>query len=107
MKQEQVPPPDSAQVVWDTPSGDSRGSMPLGNGDLGANVWVEPSGDLVLLRPAWPAEWDVRFKLHAPRRTTVECEVRDGRVVALVVTPASRRDDVTICAPFVTPDGGG
>ncbi|GIV16271.1 MAG: hypothetical protein KatS3mg022_1706 [Armatimonadota bacterium] len=34
-------------VVWDTPSQDSSGSMPLGNGDIGVNVWVEPNGDLV------------------------------------------------------------
>ena len=36
-------------VIWDSPSNDSSGSMPLGNGDLGVNAWVEPSGDLVLL----------------------------------------------------------
>jgi hypothetical protein len=36
-------------VVWDSPSADAKGSMPLGNGDIGVNVWVEPSGDLVLL----------------------------------------------------------
>ena len=34
-------------VTWDSPSGDSFGSMPLGNGDVGANVWVESNGDLV------------------------------------------------------------
>lgn len=36
-------------VIWDSPSTDSLGSMPLGNGDVAANVWVEPTGDLVLL----------------------------------------------------------
>ncbi len=34
-------------VVWDTPSKNEHGSMPIGNGDLAANVWVEPNGDLV------------------------------------------------------------
>jgi alpha-L-fucosidase 2 len=34
-------------VSWDTPSGGSFGSMPLGNGDVGLNVWVEETGDLV------------------------------------------------------------
>ena len=34
-------------VVWDSPSKDSFGSMPLGNGDVGANVWVEENGDLL------------------------------------------------------------
>src|SRR5947199_10834346 len=37
-------------VVWDSPSEDASGSMPIGNGDLAANVWVEKkSGDLLLL----------------------------------------------------------
>ena len=36
-------------VVWDSPSKDASGSMPLGNGDLAVNVWVEESGDLLLL----------------------------------------------------------
>lgn len=35
-------------VTWDSPSPTSAGSLPLGNGDIAANVWVEPSGDLVL-----------------------------------------------------------
>ena len=38
---------NDCNVVWDTPSGDSFGSMPLGNGDVGLNVWVEDNGDLV------------------------------------------------------------
>ena len=38
---------DDCDVVWDSPSADSFGSMPLGNGDVGANVWVEPNGDLL------------------------------------------------------------
>lgn len=36
-------------VVWDSPSEDSKGSMPFGNGDIGVNAWVEPNGDLLLL----------------------------------------------------------
>ncbi len=34
-------------VVWDSPSKDCHGSMPLGNGDIGLNAWIEPSGELV------------------------------------------------------------
>ena len=34
-------------VVWDSPSKDHNGSMPIGNGDIGANVWVEENGDLL------------------------------------------------------------
>jgi len=39
--------PDAYDVVWDAPSRDSSGSMPLGNGDIGINVWVEQKGDLL------------------------------------------------------------
>ncbi len=36
-------------VVWDTPSTNgSMSSMPLGNGDITSNVWVEDNGDLML-----------------------------------------------------------
>ncbi len=34
-------------VIWDSPSENSLGSMPAGNGDLGINFWVEENGDLL------------------------------------------------------------
>lgn len=40
-------PVSGYELVWDTPSEDASGSMPIGNGEVGANVWVEPNGDLV------------------------------------------------------------
>lgn len=39
-------PVDEYNVVWDSPSKDHTGSMPIGNGDIGLNVWVEQNGDL-------------------------------------------------------------
>ncbi|WP_245328198.1 DUF5703 domain-containing protein [Hymenobacter aquaticus] len=50
----------------------------------------------ILLLPAWPKQWDVHFKLHAPYQTTVECTVKDGKVTELKVTPESRRADVVL-----------
>jgi hypothetical protein len=38
---------DACNIVWDIPSKDMNGSMPLGNGDIGTNVWMEENGDLV------------------------------------------------------------
>jgi len=38
---------EDCNVVWETPSHDSFGSMPLGNGDVGLNVWVQENGDLL------------------------------------------------------------
>lgn len=39
---------DQYNVVWDSPSKDASGSMPVGNGDIGLNVWVQ-DGDLLFL----------------------------------------------------------
>lgn len=33
--------------------------------------------------PAWPKEWNLHFRLHAPARTVVEGEVRDGELIRL------------------------
>lgn len=37
------------QVEWDSPSADHNGSMPLGNGQVAVNAWVDPEGNLHLL----------------------------------------------------------
>ena len=42
-----VPSLSAYNVVWDTPSKNSLGSMPIGNGDIGINLWVEENGDLL------------------------------------------------------------
>jgi hypothetical protein len=51
-------------------------------------------GRTIYLFPAWPKAWDVNFKLHALYNTTVEGELRDGKVVFLKVTPPAREADV-------------
>jgi len=55
---------------------------------------LQCEGKKILLFPAWPKDWNVSFKLHAPSNTTVEGELRDGKVVSLKVTPPSRAADV-------------
>ena len=40
-------PVDRYNVVWDSPSANSTGSMPIANGDIALNVWVEGNGDLL------------------------------------------------------------
>lgn len=37
----------TSNVIWDSPSQNSLGSMPAGNGDIGVNLWVEKNGDLL------------------------------------------------------------
>jgi hypothetical protein len=55
---------------------------------------LQAEGQDIRLLPAWPAGWDADFRLHAPGRTVVEGRVRGGKVVALEVTPRSRRADL-------------
>jgi hypothetical protein len=44
--EEPAVPPSPYEVVWDSPSPDTNGTMPLGNGEIALNAWIEPSGDL-------------------------------------------------------------
>ena len=56
----------------------------------------DPYSRKIYLLPSWPKDWNVKFKLHAPYRTTVECEYRDGRIEGLSVSPIRRRADVIL-----------
>jgi len=52
--------------------------------------------DTIGLLPAWPKEWDVTFKLRAPKNTSVEGRVKHGEIVTLDITPEDRRKDVVV-----------
>lgn len=68
-----------------------------GNLLMGLQTMILQADDgKIMLLPAWPKQWDVDFRLHAPQRTIVEGRVEKGRLVDLKVTPESRRKDVVI-----------
>ncbi len=76
--------------------------------DHGSNVMLtlqsmvmQTDGDQIYLLPAWPKEWNVSFKLHAPRKTVVEGIYRDGKLQRLSVTPAERRGDIVVAGERV------
>lgn len=50
------------EVVWDSPSRDWNGTMPIGNGEIGVNAWWEEGGDLRLLIARTDA-WDEAGRL--------------------------------------------
>lgn len=60
---------------------------------------LQVEGKKILLFPAWPADWNVSFKLHAPHGTTVEGRYVDGKLEQLIVTPDHRRGDVEVLDP--------
>ena len=68
-----------------------------GSGMIGLQeMLMQTVDDKIYLFPAWPKNWDVSFKLHAPFNTTVEGILKDGKVINLKVTPESRRSDLEI-----------
>lgn len=48
----------------------------------------------IFLFPAWPKDWDVHFKLHATKNTTVEVELIAGELKVVKVTPEERKKDL-------------
>ena len=60
-----------------------------GSGMIGLQeMLLQEVGDTIVLFPAWPREWDVSFKLHASKQTTVEVDYRDGEIKKMVVNPS-------------------
>jgi len=57
---------------------------------------MQCDGKPIQLLPAWPKDWNVDFKLHAPYKTIVEGHVEDGKITKLKVTPKARAKDVII-----------
>lgn len=68
-----------------------------GSGMIGMQEMLLQTDDKrIMLFPAWPKNKDVHFKLHAPYNTTVEAELKDGKVVLLNVVPEERKKDVEL-----------
>jgi len=78
-----------------------------GNGENGLQeMLMQVHGRKILLFPAWPKNWDVDFKLHAPFQTTLQGKVAQGKLVELIVTPPERQADVVnmLGLPSPVPD---
>jgi hypothetical protein len=68
-----------------------------GSGMIGLQeMLMQTPGEAIHLFPAWPRDWDVDFKLHAPRQTVVTASLREGRLTALSVEPAAARARVVL-----------
>lgn len=68
-----------------------------GSGMIGLQeMLMQTIGNDIVLFPAWPKEWDVDFKLHAPQNTIVEGRLKNGQVQYVNVTPKSREADIVL-----------
>ena len=65
--------PDAFNVVWDSPSANHHGSMPLGNGDIALNAWMTKDGDLHFYISKTDA-WDDNARLVKVGRVRVHFE---------------------------------
>ena len=64
---------DKYNVVWDTPSENALGSMPLGNGDIGLNAWAEKDGSVQFIIGKTDA-WDDNARLVKVGKVRVQLE---------------------------------
>jgi hypothetical protein len=55
---------------------------------------LQTTDDRIFVLPAWPADWDVDFKLHAPMNTVVRCRYRNGAIESVEVSPKEREGDL-------------
>jgi hypothetical protein len=66
-----------------------------GSGMIGMQeMLLQEANGKIYLFPAWPAAWNVHFKLHATQNTTVEVELVNGKLKSLKVVPEERKKDV-------------
>lgn len=78
-------------LIWTSPSKGPTGSMPIGNGDIGANLWVEPNGDLVFYLSKTDA-WSENGRLLKLGRVRVKTEpplLANGAEFTQTLDPAS------------------
>lgn len=80
--------------------------------DHGANIMnllqlmiLRCEGRRIYVLPAFPADWDVKFRLYAPHRTVVEGEYEGGRLKRLQVWPEERKNDIVL-PDWMKPDEG-
>ncbi len=63
------------------------------------SMLIQTEGKKIFLAPAWPKQWNVQFRLHAPYRTVLQGRIRDGRIESLEVTPRERMQDIVFGVP--------
>ena len=71
-----------------------------GNGMMALQTMLMQTEDQkIILFPAWPQNWNVAFKLHAPLNTTIEGVYNNRKLEHLSVTPEARFKDLAQMAP--------
>lgn len=61
---------------------------------------ADDAAQSVLLLPAWPCQWDISFRVHAPFQTTIEGQLTGGNL-RYTVDPPTRAANVRAAQCFV------
>ena len=68
-----------------------------GSGMIGLQeMLMQTDHNTIHLFPAWPKDWDVSFKLHAPYNTIIEGELKEGKIISLQTFPKHREKDIIL-----------
>ncbi|HUT31397.1 MAG TPA: DUF5703 domain-containing protein [Sedimentisphaerales bacterium] len=88
-------------AFWINPGFDQEPDVDHGGSAMIAlqEMLMQTDGKNIYLFAAWPKDWDVDFKIHAPYQTIVEGALRKGKIETLKVKPKERRRDVVIMEP--------
>ncbi len=72
-----------------------------GSGMIGLQeMALQTIGDDITVLPAWPTDWPVNLRLHAPSQTIVELSYDGTAITALRVEPPSRAKDLVVPERF-------
>lgn len=67
----------------------------FGSGSIALQrMLVQETGNKIQLLPAWPSNWDVDFKLHISKQTTITGKVVNGKLLEWNISPEYRKKDV-------------
>jgi len=55
---------------------------------------LQTEGKKIFLLPAWPKDWNVEFKVHAPYNTTIEGSYQNGKLKQVETKPSLRLKDI-------------
>ena len=77
-----------------------------GSGMIGLQeMLMQCEEEKILLFPCWDKKTDVSFRLYAPKKTVVECELKNGEIISLHITPSERRKDIQSAVPVNVKEG--
>ena len=75
----------------------------FGSGSIALQrMLVQEGKGKIFLLPAWPAGWDVNFKLHLSGTAVISGVVKNGKLLHWEMSPKSRKNEVVVGAPQTT-----